>query len=107
MRASTGLEFPVPCGGDADSRQVLGERRRAPPMARNWLALYRKGVYNARRLDMNCASDTNVVDVAVRRLCGKVDEPFMSKLIYTVRGIGFVLVDNRQEHDRWKMSPAT
>jgi hypothetical protein len=86
MRASTVLEFPVPCGGDADSRQGLGERRRAPPVARSRLALYRKGVYNTRRLDMNFASDTNVVDVAARRLHRKVDEPFISKLIHTVRG---------------------
>ena len=86
MRASAALEFPVPCGGEADSRQGLGERRRAPPMARSRLALCRKGVYNTRRLDMHFASDTNGVDVAGRRLHRKVDEPFMSKLIHTVRG---------------------
>ena len=58
MRASTVLEFPVPCGGDADSRQGLGERRRAPPVARSRLALYRKGVYNARRLERMTGSAT-------------------------------------------------
>jgi two-component system copper resistance phosphate regulon response regulator CusR len=41
--------------------------------------------------DMNFASDTNVVDVAVRRLRRKVDEPFTPKLIHTVRGVGYVL----------------
>lgn len=41
--------------------------------------------------DMNFASDTNVVDVAVRRLRRKVDDPFMLKLIHTVRGVGYVL----------------
>jgi two-component system, OmpR family, copper resistance phosphate regulon response regulator CusR len=41
--------------------------------------------------DINFASDTNVVDVAVRRLRGKVDEPFTPKLIHTVRGVGYVL----------------
>ena len=41
--------------------------------------------------DMNFDSDTNVVDVAVRRLRRKVDEPFEKKLIHTVRGIGYVL----------------
>jgi two-component system copper resistance phosphate regulon response regulator CusR len=41
--------------------------------------------------DMNFDSDTNVVDVAVRRLRGKVDDPFEKKLIHTVRGIGYVL----------------
>jgi two-component system copper resistance phosphate regulon response regulator CusR len=41
--------------------------------------------------DMNFDSDTNVVDVAVRRLRAKVDDPFESKLIHTVRGVGYVL----------------
>ena len=41
--------------------------------------------------DMNFNSDTNVVDVAVRRLRGKVDDPFAAKLIHTVRGVGYVL----------------
>src|SRR5256885_2976215 len=40
---------------------------------------------------MNFDSDTNVVDVAVRRLRSKVDEPFAHKLIHTVRGVGYVL----------------
>lgn len=41
--------------------------------------------------DMNFDSDTNVVDVNVRRLRSKVDEPFPRKLIHTVRGAGYVL----------------
>lgn len=41
--------------------------------------------------DMNFDSDTNVVDVSVRRLRSKVDDPFASKLIHTVRGSGYVL----------------
>ncbi len=41
--------------------------------------------------DMNFDSDTNVVDVNVRRLRSKVDEPFPLKLIHTVRGAGYVL----------------
>lgn len=41
--------------------------------------------------DMNFDSDTNVVDVAVRRLRTKVDDPFEPKLIKTVRGVGYVL----------------
>ncbi|MGO8757290.1 MAG: heavy metal response regulator transcription factor [Terracidiphilus sp.] len=40
--------------------------------------------------DMNFDSDTNVVDVNVRRLRGKVDDPFPVKLIHTVRGAGYV-----------------
>ena len=41
--------------------------------------------------DMNFDSDTNVVDVSVRRLRSKVDDPFALKLIHTVRGSGYVL----------------
>jgi two-component system, OmpR family, copper resistance phosphate regulon response regulator CusR len=41
--------------------------------------------------DMNFDSETNVVDVSVRRLRSKVDDPFASKLIHTVRGSGYVL----------------
>ncbi|MGO8795068.1 MAG: heavy metal response regulator transcription factor [Candidatus Sulfotelmatobacter sp.] len=41
--------------------------------------------------DMNFDSDTNVVDVNVRRLRSKVDDPFSLKLIRTVRGAGYVL----------------
>ncbi len=41
--------------------------------------------------DMNFDSDTNVVDVAVRRLRSKADDPFAKKLIHTVRGMGYVL----------------
>jgi two-component system copper resistance phosphate regulon response regulator CusR len=40
--------------------------------------------------DMNFDSDTNVVDVNVRRLRSKVDDPFPVKLIHTVRGTGYV-----------------
>ena len=41
--------------------------------------------------DMHFDSDTNVVDVAVRRLRRKVDDAFPQKLIHTVRGLGYVL----------------
>jgi len=40
--------------------------------------------------DMNFDSDTNVVDVNVRRLRSKVDDPFSVKLIHTVRGAGYL-----------------
>ena len=43
--------------------------------------------------DMNFASDTNVVDVAGRRLQAKVDDPFPKKLMHTVSGVGYVLED--------------
>lgn len=41
--------------------------------------------------DMNFDSDTNVIEVAVRRLRSKVDDGFDDKLIQTVRGMGYVL----------------
>ncbi|WP_409525605.1 heavy metal response regulator transcription factor [Nitrincola sp. MINF-07-Sa-05] len=43
--------------------------------------------------DMNFDSDTNVVEVAVRRLRAKVDDPFSPRLIRNVRGMGYVLED--------------
>lgn len=41
--------------------------------------------------DMNFDSDTNVIDVHIRRLRSKVDDQFETKLIYSVRGKGYVL----------------
>ena len=43
--------------------------------------------------DMNFDSGTNIIDVAVRRLRMKVDDPFEKKLIRTIRGMGYVLED--------------
>lgn len=40
--------------------------------------------------DINFDSDTNVVDVAIRRLRQKIDDPFSNKLIHTVRGMGYI-----------------
>jgi len=45
--------------------------------------------------DMNFDSDTNVIEVAVRRLRAKVDDGFEPKLIHTVRGMGYVLEEGR------------
>jgi two-component system copper resistance phosphate regulon response regulator CusR len=61
------------------------------------LLVKRKGEVLSRSLiasqvwDMNFDSDTNVVDVAVRRLRAKVDDLYPVKLIHTVRGMGYVL----------------
>ncbi|HUX91078.1 MAG TPA: heavy metal response regulator transcription factor [Gallionellaceae bacterium] len=41
--------------------------------------------------DMNFDSDTNVVEVAMRRLRAKIDDNFEKKLIHTIRGMGYVL----------------
>jgi two-component system copper resistance phosphate regulon response regulator CusR len=41
--------------------------------------------------DMNFDSDTNVVDVAIRRLRAKIDDPYSVKLVHTVRGMGYLM----------------
>ena len=41
--------------------------------------------------DMNFDSDTNVIDVAIRRLRSKIDDAYSPKLIQTVRGMGYTL----------------
>lgn len=41
--------------------------------------------------DMNFDSDTNVIEVAIRRLRAKVDDDFDTKLIQTMRGMGYML----------------
>lgn len=61
------------------------------------LFLQRQGEVLSRTLiasqvwDMNFDSDTNVVEVAIRRLRAKIDDPFEPKLIHTVRGMGYVM----------------
>lgn len=42
---------------------------------------------------MKFKSNTNVVEVAIRRLRSKVDDPFSRRLLHTVRGMGYVLED--------------
>ena len=43
--------------------------------------------------DMNFDSDTNVVEVAIRRLRAKIDDDFTPRLIHTLRGLGYVMED--------------
>lgn len=50
-----------------------------------------RGLIASQVWDMNFDSDTNVIDVAVRRLRAKVDDNYEPKLIRTVRGMGYVL----------------
>lgn len=45
--------------------------------------------------DMNFDCETNVVEVTIRRLRAKVDDPFENKLIHTLRGVGYTL-ENRE-----------
>jgi DNA-binding response OmpR family regulator len=66
------------------------------------LTLRRKGEVLSRTeiaeqvWDMNFDSATNVIDVAVRRLRGKLDAPFKRPLLHTARGMGYVL-EEREE----------
>ncbi|MGY3571176.1 heavy metal response regulator transcription factor [Vibrio paucivorans] len=46
--------------------------------------------------DMNFDSDTNVIDVAVKRLRAKIDKGFEPKLIHTIRGMGYLFDDNKE-----------
>ena len=76
-----------------------GQRLALTPKEFALLALFsrRAGEVLSRTLiaeqvwDMNFDSDTNVVDVHIRRLRSKLDEPFPAPLLHTVRGVGYVL----------------
>lgn len=50
-----------------------------------------RAVLTEQLWDMNFDRDSNVVDVAIRRLRAKIDDPFPTKLLQTVRGMGYVL----------------
>jgi two-component system copper resistance phosphate regulon response regulator CusR len=50
-----------------------------------------KSLIAAQVWDMHFDSQTNVIEVAIRRLRAKIDDAFPSKLIHTVRGMGYVL----------------
>lgn len=92
---------------DLSGRKVFRAGRRLHLTAQEFLLLAlllrRKGEVLSRSVlaeqlwDMNFDSDTNVIDVAIRRLRVKLDEPFEEKLLHTVRGMGYVL--ERREAD--------
>ena len=50
--------------------------------------------------DMNFDSNTNVVEVAIKRLRAKIDTPFSPRLLHTIRGMGYVLELRREEVSR-------
>ena len=50
-----------------------------------------RAIVTSQVWDMNFDSDTNVVEVAVKRLRAKIDNPFEKKLLHTVRGMGYVM----------------
>ena len=86
---------------DLMRRRVTRAGRRIDLTAKEFalleLLLRRQGEVLPRSLiasqvwDMNFDSDTNVIEVAMRRLRAKIDDDFEPKLIRTVRGMGYVL----------------
>jgi len=82
-------------------RRVTRGGRRIPLTAKEFalleLLMRHRGEVLPRSLiasqvwDMNFDSDTNVIDVAIRRLRAKIDDAFEPKLIHTVRGMGYML----------------
>ena len=86
---------------DLLSRRVIRAGKRLDLTAKEFalleLLMRRSGEVLSRSLiasqvwDMNFDSDTNVIDVAVRRLRSKVDDDFELKLIHTVRGMGYLM----------------
>jgi two-component system copper resistance phosphate regulon response regulator CusR len=86
---------------DLLKRRVVRAGRRIDLTAKEFalleLLLRRRGEVLPRSLiasqvwDINFDSDTNVVEVAIRRLRAKVDDEFATKLIRTVRGMGYVI----------------
>ncbi len=60
-------------------------------LARNEGQIVSRATIAEQIWDMNFDSDTNVVDVAIRRLRCRVDDPFQEKMIRSVRGSGYVL----------------
>ena len=93
--------YRTPAWGRTDQpdfiNAVVELRTRTAPRALLELLLRRKGEVLPRSLiasqvwDMNFDSDTNVIEVAMRRLRLKIDEGQDVKLIQTVRGMGYVL----------------
>ncbi len=47
--------------------------------------------------DINFDTETNIVDVVINRLRRKIDDGFPTKLIHTVRGVGYVLKESSDE----------
>lgn len=105
LRRGKEVEAAVLCVADLEvnffRRRVTRAGKRINLTAKEFalleLFLRRQGEVLPRSLiasqvwDMNFDSDTNAIDVAVRRLRAKVDDDFEPKLIRTVRGMGYVL----------------
>ena len=86
---------------DLAARRVMRGGKRLSLTTREFelleLLLRRKGRALSRReiaeqiWDMNFDGDMNVIEVAIRRLRSKIDVPFQTRLLHTVRGLGYIL----------------
>jgi two-component system, OmpR family, copper resistance phosphate regulon response regulator CusR len=88
---------------DLEQRRASRDGRRIDLSAKEFkllkLLMRRRGQVLSRAIladqvwGMNFDSDSNVVEVSVRRLRAKIDDPFAPKLLHNVRGMGYVLED--------------
>ncbi|WP_028079931.1 heavy metal response regulator transcription factor [Solimonas soli] len=60
-------------------------------LARRQGEIISKTVIAEQVWDINFESSANVVEVAIKRLRAKIDNPFKHKLLHTIRGMGYVL----------------
>lgn len=91
---------------DVVTREVVRKGIRIDLTAKEFqllsLLIHRRGQILSRTTlaervwNMNFDSGTNIVEVAVRRLRAKIDEPFSPKLLHNVRGVGYVLEDRSE-----------
>ncbi len=72
-------------------KSILRRARQHDSLMRREGEILPRAIIASQVWDMNFSSDTNVVDSAIRRLRSKLDDPFESRLIHTVRGMGYVL----------------
>ena len=102
-------EQVAPCYAYADlrldliQRQVYRDQKLIPLTAKEFALLQllmqhageilTRAQISSQVWNINFETDTNVVDVAIRRLRSKVDDEYTHKLIHTVRGIGYRLGD--------------
>jgi len=93
---------------DLISRRVLRAGQRMDLTAKEFALLNllakRKGEILSKTViaelvwDMNFDSNTNVVEVAIKRLRAKIDQPFDNTLLHTIRGMGYVMEDRSETH---------
>lgn len=105
LRRPRGRELEILQVGDLEidvaSRRVVRAGRRIELTAKEFTLLHLLASHPGEAMsraritsevwDLNFDSDTNVVEVAIRRLRAKVDDPFERKLLHTVRGMGYVI----------------